>query len=76
MSEMLTVYQPRRTLRSAGEVTLVTPKVKSVTYGDRQFKYKAAKLWNSLSSNIQEAKTLETFKKLLKTHFFKIEYGH
>jgi hypothetical protein len=75
MSEMITMYQPKRTLRSAEFLILDVPKVKSATYGDRQFKYQAAKLWNSLPPNIRQARTLETFKKLLKTHFFIIEYG-
>jgi len=59
ISDMLTVYQPRRTLRSVDSVTLVVP-----------FQYSAAKLWNALPAHIRESKTLNIFKMLLKTHLF------
>ena len=74
ISDMLKVYQPRRTLRSMDSVTL-NPRARTVTYGDRKFQYLAAKLWNALPAHIREAKTLNTFKKLLKTHFFRAQFG-
>ena len=51
-------------------VTQEVPRARTVTYGDRTFQCSAAKLWNALPAHIREAKTLNTFKKLLKTHLF------
>ena len=70
LQDMLNVYQPRRTQRSMDSVTLDVPRARTVTYGDRKFQCSAAKLWNALTAHIRDAKTLKTFKKLLKTHLF------
>jgi len=70
ISDTLAVYQPRRTLRSMGSVTLVVPKVRTSSYGERTFQCSAAKLWNVLQTHIRESKTLNIFKMLLKTHLF------
>ena len=40
------------------------------TLGDRAFVAAAPKLWNNLPSDIRMAKSVDTFKKLLKTHLF------
>ena len=40
------------------------------TLGDRAFVASAPKLWNYLPSDIKMAKSVDTFKKLLKTHLF------
>ena len=70
MSDMLNVYKSRRPLRSMDYVTLEVPRARTVIYGDRKFQCSAAKLWNALPAHIREAKTLNIFKKLLKTHLF------
>ena len=75
ISDMLNVYQPKRALRSMDTCTLVVPKVRTVTYGDRQYKTMAPKLWNALPVRIRQAGTLETFKSQLKTHFFTLHFG-
>jgi len=36
ISDMLTVYQPRRTPRSMGSVKLVVPRVRTSSYGERK----------------------------------------
>ena len=69
------MYQPRRTLRSMDSVTLEVRRARTVTYGDKKFQCSAAKLWNALPAHIREAKTLNTFKKLLKTHLFLSHVG-
>ena len=68
ISDMLTVYQPRRTLHSMGSVTLVVLRVRTSSYGKRKFQCSAAKLWNALPPHIRESKTLNIFKMLLKMH--------
>ena len=76
MRNLLEVYIPRRDLRSKNEAaTLVLPRSRTVTYGDRSFMTAAPKLWNSLPSNLRSATTLCSFKKALKTHLFKCSYG-
>jgi len=75
ISDMLTVYQPRRTLRSMDSVTLVVPRVRTSSYGERKCQCSAAKLWNALPAHIRESKTLIFLKKLLKTHLFSSHFG-
>ena len=75
ISDMLNVYQPRRTLRSMDSVTLEVSRARTVTYGDRKFQCTAAKLWNALPAHIHEAKILNTFKKLVKIHLFLAHFG-
>ena len=75
MRDMLTVYEPRRTLRSMNSLTLVVPRPRSACYGDRQFGFMGAKMWNALPSHIRDAKTLNQFKTLLKTLMFVTNFG-
>ena len=72
ISDILTVYQPIRTLRSMGSVTLVVPRVRTSSYSERKFQCSAAKLWNVLPAHIPESKTLNIFKMLLKTPFWSL----
>ena len=76
MRDMLEVYRPSRTLRSQNTMTLVVPKMKTVMYGNRTFRYSAPCLWNTLPVELRKCKNLVTFKKHLKTHFFLVHYGH
>ena len=39
IADMLETYLPGRTLRSPNTMTLVVPKIKTVTYGNRSFRY-------------------------------------
>jgi hypothetical protein len=75
ISDMLSVYQPRRALRSMDSLSLVVPRAKTATYGNRQYKCMAPKLWNALPAHIREARTLGAFKAQLKTHFFVLHFG-
>ena len=74
---LLEIYQPRRTLRSQNDSsTLVIPKSRTVTYGNRMFSTVAPKLWNALPSRIRDLSTLCSFKQSLKTHLFIQVYGN
>ena len=55
-------------------IHLVEPRVHT-SMGERAFQKCAPKLWNSIPSSIKECKTLESFKKQLKTHLFKTAYN-
>ena len=72
--DMLQIYQPTRSLRSETTTTLVIPRTRTVMYGDRSFRKAAGTLWNSLPLTVRESPTLETFKKNLKTHLFRLEF--
>lgn len=65
--------QPR-TIRSSGTIQLVEPRVRTKSYGHRTFRCAAAKLWNSLPSDMRTITTIAAFKKSLKTHYFRLHY--
>ena len=74
LKELITVYTPSRTLRSADQNFLVKPKMNLVTFGQKSFFYAAPEVWNQLPFNLRSCNVLSTFKKLLKTHFFRIAF--
>lgn len=74
IGNMLKIYTPGRTLRSSETLHLVATRAKTVSYGERQFKFSSAKLWNELPCHIRDASTLDNFKQLLKTHLFSLQY--
>jgi len=53
-------------IRFKNSLTLVTPRIRT-TYAKGCFNYATPSLWNEHPSNIREARTISTFKKLLKT---------
>ena len=58
-------------LRSNDGILLSHPNFKTLTtLGDHAFVASAPKLWNDLPSDIRMAKSVDTFKNLLKTHLF------
>ena len=71
ISALLHPYAPSRSLRSQSQKLLQVPRAHTQHYGQRAFSISAPTLWNQLPSNIRAAPTLDTFKKLLKTHLFK-----
>jgi hypothetical protein len=70
LSQLLSPYNPPRSLRSSDQLLLTIPKTKTKTYGDRAFQNAAPKLWNGLPLSIRQATTLTSFKKQLKCYFF------
>ena len=63
-------YCPSRNLRSSNSCTLVKPKMRLKTYGDRSFQYQAALIWNSLPEDLRQVESFTQFKSMLKTHYF------
>jgi len=43
--------------------------VRLATYGDRTFRAAGSRLWNTLSSDVVDCQTVDTFRRRLK-HFF------
>ena len=68
---LLTVHVPSRPLRSGNSMTLTTPRVRTKTYGERQFDRATSTLWNNLPANIHHEQSVLAFKKQLKTHLFR-----
>ncbi len=69
LSALLTLYTPKRLLRSSQAGLLVVPQTRLRSVGDRAFSSYAPRLWNALPLQIREAHNLSIFKSYLKTHF-------
>jgi hypothetical protein len=67
LSDLLEEKSHEHDMRSKRNVT--QPKVNSVSYGINSFRYKGAKIWNSLPNNLKHCLTLEEFKMLIKTWY-------
>ena len=73
ISELISDYQPNRTLRSSSLHLLKETPGRTVTYG-RGFSSAAPKLWNSLPLLLRTPQSATQFKSRLKTHIFKTVY--
>ena len=67
VTEMLTPYEPVRSLRSSGGGLLAVPKSRLKSKGDQAFSVIAPRLWNDLPEEIRLAESVTFFKSLLKT---------
>ena len=77
LSDMMTSVADlpgRERLRSSSSFQYELPRLK-LKFGERSFSFSGPKAWNSLPSNLQELTNTDTFKKLLKTHLFKLAFG-
>ena len=74
ITELLTLYKPKRSLRLASQKMLEVPKSNTKSYGDRSFSVAAAKLWNALPLYIKSTDTKNSFKSSLKTFLFHSYY--
>lgn len=68
LEELVQRYTPGRSLRSSRGSRIVVPTVNGVRYGGRRFDAAAADLWNDLPSRVKDARSLQSFKRLLKHH--------
>ena len=76
LKELITLYQPNRTLRSSSDkLKLATVPYNLKNYGYRSYSVHAPILWNSLPFFIRSADSVATFKSNLKTYLFKLAYG-
>ncbi|KAF7643078.1 hypothetical protein LDENG_00244710, partial [Lucifuga dentata] len=74
ITEMLTPYEPVRSLRSLGGTLLAVPKSRLKSKGDHAFAIRALLLWNDLSEEIRLADSVSSFKSLFKTHFYRLAF--
>ena len=75
VTTLITPYEPRRALRSAGTALLCVPRHNLERYGRRSFSCAGPVLWNSLPEGMRLTDSLNTFKSQLKTHYFKLAYN-
>ena len=69
LAELITSYQPSRSLRSSGTNLLSIPDIRS-SIGRRSLSYAAPQLWNSLPPDLRSCTSIATFQGKLKTHLF------
>ena len=74
LQDLIQYRSARPGLRSAG-IRLNVPMTRSVTYGDRAFCSSGPTWWNSLPSELKTSPSVDSFKRNLKTHLFKLAYG-
>ena len=65
---------PNQKLRSSGGALLTIPNSRLKTKGDRPFAIRAPRLWNALPEEIRLAGSVNSFKSLLKTHFYRLAF--
>ena len=70
LTDLLSPYNPSRSLRSLNSRLLVIPRISRSTKGGRAFSHLAPKLWNSLPDTVRCSDSLSQFKTRLKTHLF------
>ena len=70
LKDLISVYTPTRSLRSADKCLLVKP-FKNLKFGHKSFHFSAPFVWNQLPLEIRTCSNLFTFKKMLKTHYFR-----
>ena len=75
LSELLTLYKPKRVLRSSYDDFMLVVPSKNSKYGDKCFSLQAPLLWNELPHSLRSAPSIEIFKKDLKTVLFTQYYG-
>ena len=75
VTTLITSYEPRRALRSAGTALLCVPRHNLERYGRRSFSCAGPALWNSLPETMRLADSLNSFESQLKTHYFKLAYN-
>ena len=69
LEELVNIYKPARSLRSESNTTLVTPIVRTKSYGERRFDKASASLWNDLPNELRNVVS-ERFQKETKDSFF------
>jgi len=68
-------HEPTRSLRSSSSHQLSVSR-HNLTSESRAFRLSAPRVWNSLPVSICETKSLPTFRRHLKTHYFQSVYPH
>lgn len=73
LQELLIPYRPNRSLRSASKGLLMEHSTKT-KHGDRSYRACAPKMWNTLPEDVKCAKDMDSFKRKLKTYYFRLYF--
>ena len=73
LTSLLEPHNPTRSLRSSDKDMLRVPRTRR-KWGDRAFSVAGPKLWNVLTDKVKNSKSLDCFKKELKTHLCEKAY--
>lgn len=73
LADIVNIYRPVRELRSSSQQRLVACTTNSVS-AERSFSCGSSTVWNGLPLDLRTEGSTFTFKKLLKTHLFRIAY--
>ena len=65
----------KRLLRSSDKGLLEVPATNLKTKGDRAFAFVAPTLWNALPLPFRNAVSVDSFKRMLKTHLFRMHFA-
>ena len=71
LSNLISLYQPTRDLRSADSYLLNEPRTLKTSFGDCSFASYSPSVWKDVPKEIKTSSSLLTFKKSLKTYLFK-----
>ena len=74
LCDLVSPYIPNRHLRSSFKNTIVPPKIKTKSSGERSFEFAAAAEWNALPEELRFCSSFTVFKAKLKTHFFNVYF--
>ena len=74
LTELIKLRCPPRTLRWSNRLVLEKPIINMVSYVQRAFSYAGPELWNTLPEHIKNSKSVNDFKKKLKTYSFQLAF--
>ena len=74
ISSFIEKYEPSRQLRSHNKNFIRKPKINSIRFGGRGFRYAASLIWNDLDDSLRHENSYGLFKKSLKTYLFARAY--
>ena len=72
IKNLIESYQPSRNLRSSSKKLLFQKRFNYKTIGERSFSFYGPLIWNSLPQHLREEESITSFKKQLKTYYFKM----
>lgn len=75
LKDQLTLYRPRRELRSSSDQWRLEVPRSRLQYGSRSFRVFGPMLWNSLPAELKQPQSVPVFKKKLKTFLFREAYN-
>ena len=75
IQELIHRHNPRRALRSTDPALLSVPRTRLKTKGDTSFEAMAPRLWNTLPLNLRLTLSIDSFKRQLKTHLYKLAFN-